>query len=149
MQSSYQARVEANERALASYREAQFRGSARVRLDCLDVEDSFQIRMDNQQNVPRLEQIMELQGCLRLSPKYHVNVQIDAGTWERQMTLRRAEDGQFPELIVPLGYRLVVEDHWNLIQAARRRLAPLNQWWVVDIYVNNVTGVFAFPLSAS
>lgn len=120
-----------------------------MRLDCLDVEDSFQIRMDNQQNVPRLEQIMELQGCLRLSPKYHVNVQIDTGTWERQMTLRRAEDGQFPELIVPLGYRLVVEDHWSLIQAARRRLAPLNQWWVVDIYVNNVTGVFAFPLSAS
>lgn len=134
-----QRRIEAAEQALAACREEQFQGSARVRLDCLTFAADVQEKMDDGRNALRLEQIMDLQGCLRLSREYHVRVHVDAADWGRQVTLR-PQDGQLPELIVPLGYSLVGHNHRAVIEAARHRLAPCNRWWVVEIYLRRTPG---------
>jgi hypothetical protein len=38
-------------------------------------------------------------------------------------------------LDVDIDYQLRAQDHENLIIAARKKLSPSNQWWIVDVYV--------------
>lgn len=69
--SSFQARVQSRERDLESYREQHFRGSARVRLNCLAFDNDFDGQIHDGRNVTRLEHILEIQGCLRINREYH------------------------------------------------------------------------------
>lgn len=139
MQSSYQQQVENTERSLATYKDAHFRGSFRVRLDCLTFEeDSFRRMMDDRRNVPRMQQILKIQGCLRLDSKYHVPVQISAADWEKLEA--RPVSGQVAELVVPLESSLIGLDHRDIIEAARKTLSKLNQWWIVKIFVLETAG---------
>ncbi|GIJ92766.1 hypothetical protein Asppvi_002044, partial [Aspergillus pseudoviridinutans] len=87
MQSSRQARIESEEKALETYRKQRYHGSARVRLDCLTFEKGFSHLMDDGSNAMRLERILELQGCLRINRDYHVPVLVDAADWGHRISL--------------------------------------------------------------
>jgi hypothetical protein len=137
MQSSRQARIESEEKALEAYREQRYHGSARVRLDCLTFEKGFGHLMDDGNNALRLERILELQGCLRINRDYHVPVLVDAADWGRRITLCQTDSEPFPELVVPLDMSLRAQDHENIITAARKKLYGENRWWAVDVYVED------------
>lgn len=83
MQSSHQACIKLEEKALEAYHEQRYHGSARVRLDCLTFEKGFGYLMDDSSNALRLEQILKLQGCLCINQDYHVLVLVDAADWGR------------------------------------------------------------------
>ncbi|KAI1829150.1 hypothetical protein CBS147337_10042 [Penicillium roqueforti] len=129
-----QAQVEALEDELFTYRQRQFKLAARVHLSHLTFEDGFRERMNDRQNVRRLERIMEIQGCQRLMKDCHVPVLVPAADWGRRVRQRPGDD-LIPSLDVDFDYRLRAQDHENLIAAARKILGPTSQWWIVDVYL--------------
>ncbi|KAL7649007.1 hypothetical protein ACMYSQ_012585 [Aspergillus niger] len=137
MRPTHQARIESEEKALEAYRQERYQGSARVRLDCLTFENGFGRLMDDGQNALRLEQILEIQGCLRINRDYHVPVLVRATDWGSHIRLLPGEAEPFPELIVPLNMSLRALGHENVIAAARKKLYGENRWWVVDVYVED------------
>lgn len=128
------------ERALTDYGKVHFKGSARVWLDCLTFEESFGRQMDDSQNILRLQRILKIQGCLRLSREYHVPVLVDAAHWGNPLSLHHDDGEHLPQLLVPMDYPLRAQDHENLIAAARSNLSGQNRWWVVDIFVTEQAG---------
>ncbi|KAH8430169.1 uncharacterized protein LDX57_007839 [Aspergillus melleus] len=132
-----QAQVESKEKALEAYRKERFRGSARVRLDCLGFEKGFSRLMDDGRNTVRLERILELQGCLRINRDYHVPVLVDAADWGRTIKMHDSEDELLPELAVPLNMLLRAQGYESIVAAARKMLSGPSRWWVVDVYVED------------
>lgn len=94
-----QAQVEALEDQLFAYRQSRFRVTARVHLSHLVFEEGFRERMNNRENVRRLERIMKIQGCQRLMKDCHVPVLVPATDWERRVR-QRPGDGSIPSLEV-------------------------------------------------
>ncbi|CAG8890305.1 unnamed protein product [Penicillium salamii] len=90
--------------------------------------------MSNRQNIDRLERIMNTQGCHRLMEECHVPVPVSARDWGSRVR-PWTQDGQFQQLDVDIDYELRGLDHESLIIAARNRLRPSSQWWIVDVYV--------------
>ncbi|KAJ5642610.1 hypothetical protein N7490_006610 [Penicillium lividum] len=129
-----QAQVEALEDELFTYRQRHFKVTARVHLSHLTFENGFRERMNDRQNVRRLERIMEIQGCQRLMKDCHVPVLVPAADWGRRVRQRPGDD-LIPSLDVDFDYHLRAQDHENLIAAARKILGPTSQWWIVDFYV--------------
>ncbi|KAI2812139.1 hypothetical protein CBS115989_10745 [Aspergillus niger] len=137
MRPTHQARIESEEKALEAYRQERYQGSARVRLDCLAFENGFGRLMDDGRNALRMEQILDIQGCLRINREYHVPVLVQATDWGSHIRLLPCDTELFPELIVPLNMSLRAFGHENVIAAARKRLYGENRWWVVDVYVED------------
>ncbi|GLA78721.1 hypothetical protein AtubIFM55763_011735 [Aspergillus tubingensis] len=137
MRPTHQARIETEEKALEAYRQERYQGSARVRLDCLTFENGFGRLMDDGRNALRMEQILEIQGCLRINREYHVPVLVQATDWGSHIRLLPCDTEPFPELIVPLNMALRALGHENVIAAARKKLYGENRWWVVDVYVED------------
>ncbi|KAJ5752713.1 hypothetical protein N7520_009630 [Penicillium odoratum] len=124
------------ERKLFSYHQSHFQLSARVHLSHLTFEKGFRAWMDDRDNVQRLEKTLKIQGCRRLMGDNHVPVVVPRSDWERRVSPRYG-NGIMPSLNVDLDYRLHALDHENLIAAARKKLDPEDQWWIVDVYVTD------------
>ncbi|OJZ88819.1 hypothetical protein ASPFODRAFT_102245, partial [Aspergillus luchuensis CBS 106.47] len=122
MRPTHQARIESAEKALEAYRQERYQGSARVRLDRLTFENGFGRLMDDGRNAFRMEQILEIQGCLRINRDYHVPVLVRATDWGSHIRLLPGDTEPFPELIVPLNMSLRALGHENVIAAARKKL---------------------------
>lgn len=149
MPSAHQDRVQSDEKALEAYRQERYQGSARVRLDCLTFDRGFGHLIDDGRNAMRLEQILEIQGCLRINRDYHVPVLVPAADWGSHIRLLPCETEPFPELTVPLHTSLRALDHENLIAAARKILYGENRWWVVDVYVEDCGKCRGIPRGTS
>lgn len=134
-----QAQVEDGEGKLLAYREEHFKMAARVDISRLVFEKTFKRQMSNRRNINRLERILNTQGCHRLMEECHVPVLVPARDWEHRVRPRMI-DGQFQQLDVDIDYQLRGQDHESLIIAARKKLSPSNQWWIVDVYVTESTG---------
>ncbi|KAJ5861960.1 hypothetical protein N7455_006028 [Penicillium solitum] len=129
-----QRQVEDEEGKLFAYRERRFEMTARVDISRIKFDKTFKRQMDDRQNILRLERIMDTQGCQRLMKECHVPVLVLRADWEHRVR-PRIIDGQLHQLDVDIDYRLRGQDHENLITAARNKLGPGNQWWMVDVYV--------------
>lgn len=129
------------ERKLFSYHQSHFQLSARVHLSHLTFEKGFRAWMDDRENVQRLEKTLNIQGCRRLMGDNHVPVIVPRADWERRVSPRYG-NGIMPSLNVDLDYRLRALDHENLIAAARKKLHPEDQWWIVDVFVTDDEGTF-------
>lgn len=132
-----QGQVESDEKALEAYRRGRFHGSARVSLDNLTFEEGFSHLMDDGRNIHRLKWILKLQGCLRISPQYHVPVLIDAADWGRVVTMCESRNEFLPELAMTQSMKLRAQRHESIIAAARETLSGERRWWVVDVYVDD------------
>lgn len=108
--------------------------TARVELSRLVFDRNFRRMMDGHDNTNQLEKIMKIKGCQRLRTDCHVPVLVSVQDWENRMRVR-AEVGFIPTLEVDMDCQLRAQDHESLIIAARKRLGPNNQWWIVDVYV--------------
>lgn len=134
-----QSEVEDADRQLFDYRRLHFKGPARVDISRLVFERNSMKQVANGHNVRRLQKIMDIQGCQRLMRDCHVPVLVPLADWQSRVRLR-GENEFMPVLDVDMDYQLVGQDHENLITAARSKLGPTNQWWIVDIYVTEHEG---------
>lgn len=136
-------RLEEKEKKLYSYRSRCFRLSARVPLHILTFEEGFRSLMNSQENVPRLERLMDTQGCQRLMRENHIPVIVPKEDWLSKVTPVYEEDGvhcDLPLLSVSHSYHLRALDHESLINAAQIILTGKDQWLIADIYVHPETG---------
>lgn len=146
MISSRQHAVDTAQQQLVSYCDSQLQATARVRLDCLTFPDDIPQRIDDGRNTLRLQQVITIQGCLRLNSQYRVKVHIDAADWEQRLNLQSQAE-HLPELYVPLDYPLIGHNNYGIIAAAKTLLANPHRWWVVDIYLNSESGTCTRPRS--
>lgn len=131
--------VEQIERSLFDSHRRCFKATARVDISRLVFDQSFKKQMDNQENIERFRRIMRIQGCQRLMQDCHVPVLIPVADWDSRVRLRRCE-GSLDWLDVDIDYHLHAQDHETMITAARTRLGPTDQWWIVDVYVVEEAG---------
>lgn len=99
--------------------------------------------MSSQENVPRLEGLMDTQGCQRLMRENHIPVIVPKEDWLSKVTPVYEEDGvhcDLPLLSVSHSYHLRALDHESLINAAQIILTGKDQWLIADIYVHPETG---------
>lgn len=134
-----QAQVEDDESNLFAYREEHFKMAARVDISRLVFDKTFKRQMSNRLNINRLERILSTQGCHRLMEECHVPVLVSERDWGSRVRPRTV-DGQFQQLDVDIDYELRGLDHESLIIAARNKLRPSSQWWIVDVYVTEPIG---------
>ncbi|KAJ6008998.1 hypothetical protein N7522_004014 [Penicillium canescens] len=143
---SNQIDVEKVERKQFDYRDSCFKGPFLVHLCDLEFGQSKNRLIEDGHNVARLNQILSIQGCLRLSREFHVPVVIDAADWltkvnSREPTLVRGLP--MDQLEVRSDYTLPALDHENVIIAAREMFKELqieDPWWVADVYITGANG---------
>ena len=128
-------------------RHAKFRGTARVKLDCLKADETqIEKRLFlRPQNIQRLRRVFATEGCKRLTPEHHVPVLISQqeleASIERSGTSQNAlynnADVTPPELHLSHGPLIFLHGHHRL-QAARDSLSDGDDWWVVDLYLDGM-----------
>jgi hypothetical protein len=138
------------ERAISREKASKFRGKARVMLKVLYFSPE-RMRDINRENVERLKEIFEEEGCLRKEPpERHVPVVIDIRELNRAIecsdsdtTLDTLLDnpGELPPLLkFPPNTRIECLNGKHRIQAAKEcaTLNPLEKWWIVDLYLKGM-----------
>lgn len=134
--------VEKEERKGFEYRNSCFKGAFLVHLCDLDFGQSKNRLIDDGDNVARLTEILDIQGCLRLSRQFHVPVVLDAADWSSKVMIPREQrlvrGLRMDQLEVRTDYTLPAFDHETVIVAAREKFKELeieDPWWVADVYV--------------
>ena len=121
-----------------------FRGSAKIRLDCLFFEDDPYGEFVDPKNVTRLIQIFELEGCLRLDIEHHIPVLIEQDLLEECIAQTLIDPAKLlngdivPELELPPNTKLNCLHGRHRIAAARKFLLPVDRWWTVDLYLESL-----------
>lgn len=137
--------TEKAERKQFDYRNSCFKGPFLVHLCDLDFGQSKNRLIEGGDNVIRLTQILNIQGCLRLSREFHVPVVVDAADWLTNVTLQEptlVRGLRMGQIEVGPDYTLSALDHENVISAAREMFKELqieDPWWVADIYVTGAS----------
>lgn len=150
-----QSLVEVEERKISKDRSANFRGIARVRLECLnfdseDLEDLEDLKAKDRdediKNVERLEEIFKTGGIWRLEPRHYIPAFIDKQTLDSAIQnsktslkdlLENPEEFP-PELKFPPNYHLECLHGRHRIEAARKVLTPKSNWWIVSLYLKGM-----------
>jgi hypothetical protein len=128
---------------LLQQRDLRFKGSALVRISAINIVEA-KGRAVNDKNVTRLKEIFELKGCLPAEPQNHVPVFVTQELLDSSLQKSGVEYGdlmkpstfkparvQFPESSLEClhgKHRLI---------AAIQYLPPKDQWWVVDLYLQD------------
>lgn len=123
-------------------RASNYRGTVRVKLEALrfGVEGS---RQPDVQNVKRLRQIFQDQGCYRLDPENRIPAVIDQQTLENAMQLSgttlaallQIPQTSPPFLKFPPGFQLQCLKGQSRAKAAEMVLRAEQRWWGVDLYL--------------
>ena len=125
---------------------ANFRGTARVKLASLQPDDSPQEQKFflNRKNVRRLRQVFVIEGCRRLVPEHHVSALISSQKLEAsiqrsgtsQATVFQSADERSSELLLLFAPLTFLHERHRL-EAARNILSADDDWWTVDLYLDD------------
>ena len=135
------ARVEDADRFLQ--KQSHYRGRAKVNIHKLTFDDPHLPggRTLDHQNVVRLVQVFESEGCLRLEPEHSIPVLIEDDTLSRYLQSSGTSHAGLLDLRhIPPTLQLDGPDNLlalhgqHRIEAARRYLDTFDQWWVIDLY---------------
>ena len=132
-----QRRVERYKAELEAERRVKFKGTARIRLECLDFP-----KYGRNENSERLKLCIEYGGCHRLGSQYHVIAVIDQSLLDNaiqaantsQAALLSNAQNQWPALRLPPGVQLHCLRGWDRLRAGWELLSPKDRWWTVDLY---------------
>lgn len=127
------------ENHIHSAKVSSFKGSAVVRLDSIQLTCDYSRDLDKK-NVERLKRIFGMEGCLRLDAKNHVPVLVEGALFERAWNARK-QIGPYPHLEFSEQNVLRCLHGRHRILAAYGFLPRVDQWWVVDIYVEGIPPV--------
>lgn len=146
-----QAQARAEDSRLASERQLTSRGSALVRFEYLRWNEK---RTPDEKRVKTLKDIFKREGCLPMKIGNHIPVTIDQqlldAALEDAQQKRRWQtntlpnsysiinsQGGYPELEFPGGLEYL--HGCQRIQAGREYLTPSEKWWIVDLYLSNIS----------
>jgi len=134
------------EKRVDAERRIKYKGTAIVRLECLDFGWTEPSRTEpsppDRENVERLKGVFR-KDCDRIPSKNHVVAKIDAT--DLDIALRdsgvsvdalQASSEPYPELKFPPGYQLRCLHGQDRIQAGREVLPWRSAWWTVDLYLS-------------
>lgn len=127
------------DRRLAVERQYALQGSARIKLDQLDIGSEWQL---NQKKIEALRQTFRVNGIYPLQRENHVEATVSRQDLEYALNHRSltAHDfrikgpDNYPVLDFSKGHLRCLHGK-HRIQAARDD-PPLTKWWIVDIYLN-------------
>lgn len=131
----YQARAEAEERCIISARSSSIRGTARVRIRSIQLGS----RDISRGNVERLKEVFDTVGCARLEPKNHVPVLVTEEDL-RFASMNPGVGDPYPSLEFRDGALKCLHRRHRLL-AASEYLDPVDQWWIVEFYVDGIESV--------
>lgn len=153
-----QVQVNAEDLQVDSERKLVCKGSALVRFEYLHWDDYVRRneakRQPNPKRVKRIKSIFGREGCHSLQVQHHIPATVDQDALETAITdacqKRRlqgralpsnyavvgSEDG-YPELEFPGGIQCLHGIH--RIQAGKEWLPPSEKWWIVDLYLSEIS----------
>ena len=127
---------------LAVARKAQYRGTARIKLEFLAFERDRPRELDVK-NLERLKTILS-KDCRRLELFNHIPALIKqedldlairlSGIPAEDLLLGPSQNNRYPELVFPPGYRLECLHGRHRVQAGKEVLRRGDKWWTVDLY---------------
>ncbi|KAJ6102590.1 hypothetical protein N7486_005017 [Penicillium sp. IBT 16267x] len=130
---------------LAIERRLKYQGTAKIELSQLSFHPSASRQFD-QNNVDRLCEVFRKDGCHRLEVQNHISGVVTSGHLKRarQAAQITAEElltnscEKCPMLSFSPGQVLCLHGQHRL-RAAEDVLAPSEQWWTVDLYLNDIS----------
>ncbi|KAH1508953.1 hypothetical protein KXX29_006087 [Aspergillus fumigatus] len=132
------------ERQLATERQLKYQGTAKINLTEISLHPSVDRTID-QKNVQRLCHIFLKDGCQRLDIRNHVTAIVsrrhltrachDAGLTPEEL---KSHQRQYPHLRFS-GHPVQCLHGQHRLKAGEETLAPSDQWWIVDLYLDGLT----------
>lgn len=123
-----------------------FRGSAKIKLKHLQFEtENPELLVLDPENVKRLVQVFQLEGCLRFDLERHIPAIIDENDLFRALQNSQSVSGDLfkrqgpPSLYLYSKTTLKCLHGRHRIAAAREFLLPGDKWWIVDLYSDGIT----------
>ena len=130
-------------RRILKSRDASYRGSSTLQIPSFYIPDKYTPREFDRKNVDRLKRIFKQEGLRRISPENRIPVLL--GKEESMSALRRSNLCEsdlithrlqdMPAIEAPKHSIRYLHGHHRLA-AAKEFLAPSEQWWGVDIYLD-------------
>jgi hypothetical protein len=132
------------ERQLATERQLKYQGTAKINLSEISLHPSVDRTID-EKNVERLCHIFLKDGCQRLDIRNHVTAIVsrrhltrachDAGLTPEEL---KSHQRQYPHLRFS-GHPVQCLHGQHRLKAGEETLAPSDQWWIVDLYLDGLT----------
>ncbi|KAH2165026.1 hypothetical protein KXW37_006964, partial [Aspergillus fumigatus] len=132
------------ERQLATERQLKYQGTAKINLTEISLHPSVDRTID-QKNVERLCHIFLKDGCQRLDIRNHVTAIVsrrhltrachDAGLTPEEL---KSHQRQYPHLRFS-GHPVQCLHGQHRLKAGEETLAPSDQWWIVDLYLDDIS----------
>ncbi|KAH1557733.1 hypothetical protein KXX17_007232 [Aspergillus fumigatus] len=132
------------ERQLATERQLKYQGTAKINLTEISLHPSVDRTID-QKNVQRLCHIFLKDGCQRLDIRNHVTAIVsrrhltrachDAGLTPEEL---KSHQRQYPHLRFS-GHPVQCLHGQHRLKAGEETLAPSDQWWIVDLYLDDIS----------
>lgn len=128
----------------------EYQGTVKINLDQIVPHPSISSGFDRK-NVERLLEIFNKDGCRRLDvrnhvtaivSRHHLNVALHSA-WLRPQSLISNPPDQHPYLHFPTGNVQCLHGQHRL-KAAEELLAPSDQWWTVDLYLDGKNSFVIF-----
>jgi len=137
-----QSRIDQKDQQLASYLHEAYRGTARLCLNRVSGFGPF-VRQPKREIINHLKSIFSEDGCRRLAPQNRIPITISEaglalalrGSNLSAKDLFDLSNDTLPLLKVPQNIEVVCLHGRQRIEAGREYLAPDDQWWAVDIYL--------------
>ena len=137
-------RAQEEELRLEAEKSAQYRGTARIRLQWLHFRWNEPGEPDRE-NVERLKKAF-MKDCRRLDARNHIPAIISQGDLDDAIRASGLSSGAllsnrnngYPELVFPPGYRLEFLHGRHRILAAKEALHLFDKWWTVDLYLSGM-----------
>jgi hypothetical protein len=118
-----------------SAKASSLKASAVVRLDSIQLTGGNSRDLDKK-NVERLKRIFGMEGCLRLDARNHIPVLVEKVAFEHAWNTRRQTE-PYPHLEFSRGILKCLHGRHRIL-AAYDFLPRIDQWWIVDIYVEGI-----------
>ena len=136
-----ESRAQREGRRLEDEKRAKLRGTARVRLECLDLPIES-ARYRGRLGVEDLVSKFQREGCLHEDSRFQIRAIIDQAHLERATAASRTtadallegSHGEPPELQFPGDFKLECLHGWRRVQAGRETLPLQQQWWTIELY---------------
>ncbi|QKX63179.1 uncharacterized protein TRUGW13939_10348 [Talaromyces rugulosus] len=129
---------------LATERCVKLQGTAKVQLDDIQFDPPLPQGLDAK-NLKRLDQMFRKNGCRRLVVDNHIPVIVSRQSLSTSLqragvspqALRTMQPDQFPLLCFSTGQLRGLHGR-HRAQVGRKLLPPVDRWWTVDLYLDDI-----------
>ncbi|PGG98898.1 hypothetical protein GX51_06545 [Blastomyces parvus] len=130
---------------LTTERSTKYQGTAKINLSQIAFHPSLSRELD-QKNVERLCEIFNKNGCRRLDIQHHVTAVVSQQHLANALhaahvtahALMTNPPDRYPQLQFPTGQIRCLHGQHRL-KAGEELLPPSDQWWTVDIYLDDIS----------